>query len=73
MTEREKALVGLEFIRGDRELKKQRDRAEKLCFEYNNTSPDNTEKKEENTTRPASGNGASKVEGADDVANDIFH
>lgn len=47
MTEREKALVGLEFIRGDRELKKQRDRAEKLCFEYNNTSPDNTEKKEE--------------------------
>ena len=32
-----------------------------------------TEKKEGNTTRPASGNGASKVEGADDVANDIFH
>ena len=47
MTEREKALAGLEFIRGDKDLKKQRDRAEKLCFEYNNTSPDNTDKKEE--------------------------
>ena len=39
MTEKEKALAGLEFIRGDRELKKRRDRAEELCFRYNGTSP----------------------------------
>ena len=32
MTEREKALAGLPFIRGDKDLKKQRDTAEMLCF-----------------------------------------
>ena len=47
MTEREKALAGLEFIRGDKDLKRQRDRAELLCFEYNNTNPQNSEKREE--------------------------
>ena len=39
MTEKEKALAGLEFVRGDKDLKKRRDRAEELCFRYNSTSP----------------------------------
>lgn len=43
MTEKEKALAGLEFIRGDRDLKLRRDRAEELCFRYNNTSPADAE------------------------------
>ena len=47
MTEREKALAGMEFIRGDINLKKQRDRAEMLCFEYNATSPADSEKRQE--------------------------
>ena len=47
MTEREKALAGLPFIRGDKDLKKQRDRAEMLCFEYNSTSPLDSEKRQE--------------------------
>ena len=47
MTEREKALAGLEFIRGDKDLKRQRDHAELLCFEYNNTNPQDSEKREE--------------------------
>ncbi|MDD6043236.1 MAG: sugar O-acetyltransferase [Eubacteriaceae bacterium] len=47
MTEKEKALAGMEFIRGDIDLKKQRDHAEALCFELNHTSPQNTEKREE--------------------------
>ncbi len=47
MTEREKALAGMEFIRGDKELKKQRDNAEMLCFRFNNTPPQDTEKREE--------------------------
>ena len=46
MTEREKALAGLQFIRGDKDLKKQRDTAELLCFEYNTISPADTEKRE---------------------------
>lgn len=40
MTEKEKALAGLEFIRGSRELKAQRERAELLCFRLNTTPPD---------------------------------
>ena len=47
MTEREKALAGLPFIRGDKDLKKQRDRAELLCFEYNSTNPLDSEKRGE--------------------------
>lgn len=43
MTEKEKALAGLEFIRGDKDLKKRRDRAEALCFRYNSTSPADVE------------------------------
>ena len=39
MTEKEKALAGLEFVRGDADLKKARDRAEELCFQLNQTSP----------------------------------
>ena len=31
MTEKEKALLGMEFLRGDPELKAQRDRTEALC------------------------------------------
>ena len=47
MTEREKALAGMEFIRGDKDLKKQRDHAEALCFELNHTSPREAEKRQE--------------------------
>ncbi|MBQ7797351.1 MAG: sugar O-acetyltransferase [Lachnospiraceae bacterium] len=47
MTEKEKALAGLEFMRGGMELKIQRDHAEALCFELNNTYPKDTEKREE--------------------------
>ena len=47
MTEREKALAGMEFIRGDKDLKKQRDHAEALCFELNHTSPKEAEKRQE--------------------------
>ena len=47
MTEKEKAMAGLEFRRGDEELKKQRDRAELICFELNNTPPDQPEKRKE--------------------------
>ena len=46
MTEKEKALAGLEFMRGDEELKKRRDEVEILCFELNNTPPCDAEKRE---------------------------
>ena len=46
MTEREKALAGLEFVRGDAELKRQRDRAETLCFAFNSTPPADSEKRQ---------------------------
>ena len=39
MTEKEKALLGLEFKKGGNELKAQRDRAEALCFRLNHTPP----------------------------------
>ena len=42
MTEREKALAGMWFIRGDKDLKARRDRAESLCFELNSTPPADT-------------------------------
>lgn len=45
MTEKEKALAGLEFMRGGAELKAQRDRTEMLCFTLNNTPPCETEKR----------------------------
>ena len=34
MSEKDKALKGLEFMRGDLDLKRQRENAEMLCFEY---------------------------------------
>ena len=40
MTEGEKALVGLEFKKGDPELRKLRERAESLCFRFNHTPPE---------------------------------
>lgn len=46
MTEKEKALAGLEFMRGGKELRIQRDSAEALCFELNSTPPRDTEKRE---------------------------
>lgn len=46
MSEKDKALAGLEFRRGDEELKKQRRRAEQLCFELNATAPQNEDKRE---------------------------
>lgn len=47
MTEKEKALAGLEFMRGGKELKLQRDRAEELCFLFNGTSPKETQKRQQ--------------------------
>lgn len=47
MTEKDKALKGLEFMRGDSDLKRQREHAEMLCFEYNMTPPSNAEKKQQ--------------------------
>ena len=47
MTEKEKAMAGLEFVRGDQDLKKQRDQAEQLCFLYNQTEPADQEKRRE--------------------------
>lgn len=47
MTEKEKALAGLEFMRGGKELKLQRDAAELLCFQLNHTSPEDSEKRKE--------------------------
>lgn len=47
MTEREKALQGLEFMRGDPELKRQRQEAERLCYAYNTTPPWEEEKRQQ--------------------------
>ena len=47
MTEKEKALAGLEFVRGDKDLRKRREYAELLCFELNHTIPSDTEKRRE--------------------------
>lgn len=47
MTEKDKALKGQEFMRGDMDLKKQRERAEMLCFEFNSTPPSDPEKKQQ--------------------------
>ena len=47
MTEKDKALAGLEFVRGDQDLKKARDRAEQLCFELNHTPPSQQEKRKQ--------------------------
>ena len=46
MTEKEKALAGLEFIRGSLELKQQRERTESLCFRLNNTPPENVDERQ---------------------------
>ena len=40
MTEMEKARAGLEFIRGDAQLRCIRERAESLCFRLNHTPPE---------------------------------
>ena len=45
MTEEEKALAGLEFIRGIEELRLKRERTEKLCFRFNNTPPGEKEQR----------------------------
>lgn len=46
MTEGEKALAGLEFIKGDPELRKLRERAESLCYRFNHTPPEEMEKRQ---------------------------
>lgn len=46
MTEGEKALAGLEFIKGDPELRRMRERAESLCFRFNHTPPEEGEKRQ---------------------------
>jgi maltose O-acetyltransferase len=43
MTEGEKALAGLDFVKGDPELRKMRERAESLCFRLNHTPPEEGE------------------------------
>ncbi len=47
MTNKERAEAGIAFIRGDLDLKAQRDRAEVLCYEYNHTHPADTKKQQE--------------------------
>ena len=47
MTEGEKALAGLGFIKGDPELRVMRERAESLCFRLNHTPPEEGEKRRE--------------------------
>lgn len=47
MTEKEKALAGLEFVRGDKDLKARRERAELLCFQLNTTAPTDAQKRQE--------------------------
>lgn len=47
MTEKEKALLGLEFRQGDPQLRQRRELAEKLCFAYNCLPPDDREKKQQ--------------------------
>lgn len=47
MTNEEKALAGLEFVRGSKELRAQREYAEMLCFRLNNTPPQEIEKRDE--------------------------
>ena len=47
MSEKEKALAGLVFKRGDMDLKRQREKAEALCFEFNHTHPNEKDKKDE--------------------------
>lgn len=44
MTERDKALAGYLFRQGDPVLAEERGRAQRLCFEYNQTSPADTER-----------------------------
>lgn len=43
MTEMEKARAGMEFIRGDPQLRAIRERAESLCFRLNHTPPEEAE------------------------------
>lgn len=45
--EKDKALAGLEFLRGDSDLRAGRERAERLCFEFNHTNPDDVARKDE--------------------------
>ena len=47
MSEMEKARAGLEFIRGDAQLRRIRERAESLCFRLNHTPPEEKERREE--------------------------
>ena len=47
MTEMEKARAGLEFIRGDAQLRRIRERAESLCYRLNHTPPEEKERREE--------------------------
>ena len=46
MTEGEKALAGLEFVKGDPELRIMRERAESLCWRYNHTPPEEGENRQ---------------------------
>lgn len=46
MTEMEKARAGLEFIRGDTQLRRIREQAEGLCFRLNQTPPEEGEKRQ---------------------------
>ena len=46
MSEKEKALAGLVFMRGDPDLRQKREWAEEMCFQLNTISPKDTEKRE---------------------------
>ena len=46
MTQMERALAGLEFMKGGKELREKRDAAEVLCFQLNQTPPNDKEKRE---------------------------
>lgn len=47
MSEKEKALAGLVFKRGDKDLQRQREATEALCFEFNHTHPSDSIKRNE--------------------------
>ena len=59
MSEKEKALAGLVFMRGDPDLRQKREWAEEMCFQLNTISPKDTEKRESvlRTLLPNAGEG----------------
>ena len=46
-TQKEKAMRGEWFVQGDPDLKAERDQAKMLCWELNQTSPDEEDRRQE--------------------------